>query len=217
MLFLIRLFDFLFGDKERIHLGFLPDDYNTLNKYKVTSYINDFIINNKCPSKYQWKNIITHSMYSITNAKWKADNCAKPKLYRYSTVHSSIGLNPVLNLCKNATNAWHIVELVKLSIDFEREEVNCKLCHQDCMDVSYHFMMECPMLNKSRSKMLNIIATHLDSPSYTDFLKLSNDEKCCSLLGSKQFLNVSDETWQELMLALATLVHYIFVEVASLI
>ena len=73
------------------------------------------------------------------------------------------------------------------------------------------------MLNKSRSKMLNIIATHLDSPSYTDFLKLSNDEKCCSLLGSRQFLNVSDDTWQELMLALASLVHYMFIEMTHLL
>ena len=133
-------------------------------------------------------------MYNITNAKWKADICAKPQLYRYSTIHSSIGVNPVLTLCKNATNAWNIVELVKLSIDYAREEVTCKLCQQDCMEISYHFIMECPMFNKSRSKMHNIIVTHTDSSTYTEFIKLSNDEKCCSLLGSRQFLNVSDDT-----------------------
>ena len=216
MLFIIRLCDFLF-DTRRTFLGFIPDICNILSKYGMTSFVRDFIIYNQYPNKFQWKVFIKNTMYNYVNTTWRQDVSSKPELARYGSVHTSIGLNPVLALCKDANNIWHIVEFVKLCIDKIREEATCKLCSQNCTDICYHFIIECPSLCYSRDKMFNVIVRNIDANMYSEFEALSNNDKCDFIMGSRASVDLQDETWCALMIKLATEVHNMFVEMDTLL
>ena len=183
----------------------------------MVTFVRDFIIYNEYPNKFHWKVFIKHSMYSYVNTTWRQDVGSKPELARYGSVHTRIGLNPVLDLCKDAKNIWHIVEFVKLCIDHIREEVTCKLCSRCCTDICYNFIIDSPSLCNSRDIMFNVIACNTEAKTYSVFLTLSNDEKCDFIMAGRASIDLQDETWCAIMGELATAVLNMFVEMDTLL
>ena len=119
---------------------------------------------------------------------WRAGILTKPELKLYSLVHNDLTVlelwyvafrHPLL--LKAITNMVNILcgnipSEVMSAVDGSNMEYNCKHCSKSLSDISYHFIMDCPVTVVERTKLWDLLQDRLPTDICAPQLFNSEDE-----------------------------------------
>ena len=68
-IFLNILFTCVF-DKDTVRYGFVPDIQDIVQKYDLSEYITDYLLDEQFPGKLQWKKVVSLEVLSWQQQSW---------------------------------------------------------------------------------------------------------------------------------------------------
>ena len=68
-IFLNRLFTCVFY-KDTVRYGFVPDILDIVQKYDLSEYITDYLLDGQFPGKLQWKKVVSLAFQSCQQQSW---------------------------------------------------------------------------------------------------------------------------------------------------
>ena len=84
---------------------------------------------------------------------------------------------------------------------FERVEVSCKLCTRNVNDIVHHFILDCPVLYRSRGHLMDKIVNSLPIETYVKFTYKSENVMINTILGSREYEVIPEEEWSDFILS----------------
>ena len=168
-IFIKRLFSYLAETGIGSALGFVPDIIRILRKYNLYWYLDEYLANCVFPSKSEWRKIVVDSLNTYENERWKDEMLKKPILARLWRMHQ--GLKPIMlwEVAKRNPKCRapiaHLVNLlcgnVPQTFVNATDEYVCLLCKRNFHEVSYHFIVECPLTTQARDELWNSLTDEL--------------------------------------------------------
>ena len=202
-LFIARLCTYSVGTPQKKR-GFVNCIYRTMKNYKIDYFFNDYLCNRETPSKSSWNQYIDTLIRISSQDEWRESLKSRPELSRFAEVHKYIGPHPLWSLSlQHPEYTWKLFELINFSFTYETEEVSCKLCKRKVNDIVQHFILDCPVLYKSREYLMHLIVNSLTVNTYVKLTYNLDSVIVGTILGSKDDDVIPEEEWASYMLSVS--------------
>lgn len=200
-LFIARLCTFS-ADTPQKKRGFVACIYKTMQLYKIENFFTDYILHRETPPKSNWTLYIDTLVLNYSQDEWRDSLRSRPEHHRYAQIHKRLEPHPLWLLSLQYPKyTWKLAELIIFSFTYETEVVICKFCKRNVCDLVQHFILDCPILYKSREHLMDSIVNSVTVNTYVKLTYESEDIMVSTILGKKDPEIIPDEEWQNFLLS----------------
>lgn len=101
----------------RFQYGFVRDILNILSKYKLKTYLNNFLSDGIFPLKDKWKLIVNEAINRIQTEQWHIRINIDKDFRRFKLIHSEISVSRSLQAAKSSSEIYNSYLVLKLITD----------------------------------------------------------------------------------------------------
>lgn len=187
---LCRFFNQVVGRNE----GFVANIVEILQKYDLQHYLMTYMDTGEFPKESVWKRLVRNTIHLDQVQRWKTEVANTPELYFYSAIHHSFKpldlryaalRNPIfVKTIANAVNAisGNVPAAVMSLLDINDDGYYCKGCCRSAIDsVTYHYMMECPIVSQERERMWDFLQDRFPVQICAQLLNSDDESIYCNL------------------------------------
>ena len=175
---------------------------NTLSKYNLNEFLQNYISSGYFPPKYIWNNIVKHSIKDKEQYNWSLKVNSRPELSRFANVQRELKPNNLLLLSYIFPEYTSDIRFVLKIAVCPKMVSKCNMCDSDVDDIILHIVMSCQHYFQERNSLFDIIVNILPVELSVSFFEQSDCEVLtCILVGFTNWVtDINDELWIELML-----------------
>jgi hypothetical protein len=142
-MFLNRLCTCVF-DKDIVRYGFAPDILDIVQKYDLSAYITDYLLDGQFPGKLQWKKVVSLAVQSCQQQSWTSRVTADSDFSRFINIHNAVSSAKMWSYPTNSSELRTTFFIAKLIPTVPDSNVKiCRLCEKQYTDIFVHVCCNC--------------------------------------------------------------------------
>ena len=194
---------------QSVQMGFIPDLYKILSKYRLLKFLDDYMQNIPLPTKFCWKRIIRGSIHQHESKQMQDLMQADPDFSRYKQIYTNAGLYHLWKIPTTISELRVIHFSIKcITLVPQRMNQVCCYCNYQFTDLLLHIVTSCQLTLHIRNVFLEFIVDHY-TPTFSVYVtSLDNEDFLQFLLGktSKETETLNDDEYKILMMLSANFI-----------
>ena len=175
----------------------------TLLRYDLIEYLNQYVSTGNFPRKNNWKNIVINAITRREEDEWTLCVNSRSELSRFMSIQKS-QLKPNNLLLLSYIFPEHrddLINLLKIAASPIMKS-HCDMCGIESDDIILHLFMSCQSYIQERDSLYDIIVNILPVEFSVSFFEQDDYDILKSILGglTSWTLTITDDVWIELML-----------------
>ena len=130
-----RLFTCVF-DKDTVRYDFVPDILDIVQKYDLSEYITDYLLDGQCPGKLQQKKAVSFAVQSCQQQSWTSRVTADSDFSRFINIHNAVSTTTIWLYLTNSSELRTSIFMAKLISTVPDSNVKiCSVCEKQYTNI----------------------------------------------------------------------------------
>lgn len=209
-IFNLRLANVISGNPDKSSLTF--DLVQTLLKYDMSSFFENFIEESFIPNKSLWSKVISQTITIYEENKWQQLVQQRPELRRYGKIHRSLTEHRLVRLCSKYQHKRNQLMILTYLGSLAIISGQCSLCNKSIDDLVKHLILHCEYLINDRNSMFYSIVDLVPVQDSVNLFNQEDDDILLTLLGGMTDFanNLDSDLWCSLILRVAGQIHNMY-------